>query len=106
MRLAVAAARSAERAGANSVVRTGVGCKLMPQFQAQVPDPLRDQLPGTPVPRPSDCTSDRGHVPDLHRQSAGSKAPRCRYSSTTSEAVNACCGKLGEEEFVDDALRA
>ena len=34
---------------------------------------------------------------------AGSKAPRCRYPSTTSEAVNRGSRQIGEEEFVDHA---
>jgi hypothetical protein len=34
------------RAGANSVVRTGRGGKLVPQLQSQVPGPLGDDLPG------------------------------------------------------------
>src|SRR5436305_1815731 len=37
-------------------------------------------------------------------ESVGSKAKLSRYSSTTSEAVNACCERRGEEEFVDHAL--
>ena len=36
--------------------------------------------------------------------SAGSKAPRRRYSSTTSQAVNPRCERRAEEEFVDDAF--
>src|SRR6266700_6310767 len=34
------------RAGANSVVRTGKGGKLVPQLQSQVPAPLSHDLPG------------------------------------------------------------
>src|SRR5260370_3774101 len=34
---------------------------------------------------------------------AGSKAPRCRYSSTTSEAVNRGSWQRGEEQLVDNA---
>src|SRR5205807_688762 len=35
--------------------------------------------------------------------SAVSKAPRCRYSATTSEAVNGGSRQAGEEEFIDHA---
>ena len=42
--------------------------QLMPQFQAQVPHPLRDDLPRAPFRTERENTSGRGLVQYLHRQ--------------------------------------
>ncbi len=43
----------------------------------------------TPVPRRSESTSGPGPARCLHLPMQARNAPRCRYSSTTSQAVNA-----------------
>ncbi len=48
----------------------------------------------TPVPRPSGCTIDLGRSLGLHPRALARMAPRCRYNSTTSQAVKACCGRF------------
>src|SRR3989440_8218568 len=80
----------------------GIRMQLMPQLQAEVPDPLRYQLPAflspgrVRAPAIGSCSSSSS-------ESSGSKAPRCRYSSTTSEAVNRGSWQRGEEQLVDHA---
>src|SRR6266487_3496564 len=68
--------------------------KLMAQLQAQVPHPLAHDLPGllaasgvTTPASPSSCSRSSS-------ARAFSNAPRCRYSATTSAAVNALWGRF------------
>jgi hypothetical protein len=55
-----------------------------------------------PVPRPSGCTTDRGRVPDPHRQAPGRTAPRCRYNRAHVRGGEGTLRQSGEEEFVHD----
>ena len=64
----------------------GVRMELMAQFQPQVPDPLSHQLPAFLFPGRMGAPS-VGIDLLFFIESTGSKAPRCRYNSTTSQAV-------------------
>ena len=74
----------------------------MPQFQEPRSTPIARPVASTPVKRPSDCTIDRGRFPGLHLRAQARIAPRCRYNSTTSQAVNRGSWEVGQKEFVDD----
>jgi hypothetical protein len=73
---------------------------VLDQDEADVPTPGASSTPigippaNTPVPRQSDYTNGRGPARCLRLRVQARNAPRCRYSSTTSVAVNARCGKL------------
>ena len=63
--------------------------------------PIGDQLPALL----SDITEwlhyRSGSISWSSFESIGSKAPRCRYDSTTSRVVNACWGRFVKKSFVD-----
>jgi hypothetical protein len=81
----------------------GIRMQLMPQLQEPRSRPIAIRVASIPVPRPSESTSDRGPVRRLHLKAEARNAPRCRYSSTTSEAVNRGSWQRGEEQLVDNA---
>jgi hypothetical protein len=67
--------------------------KLMSQFKSQVPDPLGHQLPAL-LPQAEWLHHLSGPISWSSSESVDSKAPRWRYNSTTSQTVNACCGRV------------
>jgi hypothetical protein len=76
----------------------------MTQFETEVPEPLRDDLPrllsGGRVTTPASLSS----CSLSSSASCGSKAPRCKYRATTSAAVKARLSQSGEEQLVDDPV--
>src|SRR5438477_10044639 len=68
--------------------------KLMPQFQEPRSRPIVKSPASTPVPRPSESTSDPGLARYPRLKAEARMAPRCRYTSTTSQAVNPGCGSF------------
>jgi hypothetical protein len=76
--------------------------KLMPEFETEVPEPLGNNLPALLT----HCRMACPPVGVLRRTSSSarafSNAPRCRYSATTSLAVNALWGSFAREQFVDN----
>src|SRR6266566_5321917 len=82
-----------ERAGAKTVVRIGVGESRCPnsrrRFHTHCAITCQHSCPQAEWlhQRSGSCSASSS-------ESVGSKAPRCKYSSTTSQAVNACCGRV------------
>ena len=97
-----ACALCAGRAGANSVVRSGVGSRLMPQFQAQVPHPLCDHLPALLSPG-------RVAAPAIGVMLLVFICKRRLKGAAMQVQLDDIAGsecllrQIGEEEFVDDA---
>src|SRR6266851_4237328 len=82
-----------DTAGANSVVRKGSGASLCPSSRRRFHTHCETTCQHS-CPQAEWLHQQSGSISRSSSESAGSKAPRCRYSSTTSAAVNACCGSV------------
>ena len=68
--------------------------QLVPQFQEPRSKPTGTAVASTPSPWPNSCTTCRDQSPGLRLRVSGRNAPRCNYSSTTSQAVSRGSGRL------------
>ena len=81
------------RAGANSVVRTGIGSNWCPS-SSRIFQTHWLMICQASCPQAAWLHQRSGSCSLSSSANAGSKAPRCKYSSTTSQAVNARCGRV------------
>ena len=81
------------RAGANAVVRTGIGSNWCPS-SSRILQTHWLMICQASSPQAAWLHQTSGSCSLSSSANAGSKAPRCTYSSTTSQAVNARCGRV------------